>query len=76
MQHGRLHSRIPSSVIFLVLGVIIFPIMIFIGQNFEGGILLVLFPGLFIGIICMGVGVVLGIIDLVEAYRNKRTWPS
>ena len=70
MQNGKLHSSISISVIFLVIGAIIFPIMIFIGQNFEGSILLVLFPGLYISIICMGVGVVLGIIDLLEACRK------
>ena len=72
MKQGNLRWSIPTSAIFLVIGAIIFPIMIILGQNSEGGILLILIPGFLTSIICMGVGLILGIIDLVEAYRKKR----
>ena len=73
MQQGKSHKSIPISLIFIMIGAAIFPIMIIIGSNFEGWILGIIFPGLYLSIVCMGVGVVLGIIDFVEAYRRKRT---
>ncbi|MFC1865365.1 hypothetical protein ACFLYB_01460 [Chloroflexota bacterium] len=76
MQQGKSYRSIPTSVIFLVIGAIIFPIPIYILSNYEGGVLVLVIPGFLISIICMGVGVVLVIIDLLENYRKKRASKS
>ena len=69
MQHNELNSRIPSWAIFLALGALILPITILIGLNTEEWGILLFWLG-HISIILMGVGVVLGIIDLIEAHRK------
>ena len=70
MQRGKLYRSIPASVIFLSLGALILPVTVLIGQNIEGWSVLLLISGLYVSTILFGVGIVLGIIDLLKAHRN------
>ena len=70
MQKGKLYRSIPASVIFLGLGALILPVTVLIGQNIEGWSVLLLISGLYVSTILFGVGIVLGIIDLLKAHRN------
>ena len=71
MQNNDIHRNIPGSIILLLSGIVILLITLFIGGTTENwGVILTLYIGLYASIILIGVGAVLGVLNLLDA-RSK-----
>ena len=74
LVNSRFHKRLPSYSIFLVISILLFSFSFLLGliieERYNFTFLAVL--GLYASFILFGIGVVLGIIDIVEYYRKKR----